>query len=524
MRLKQQYDKSLTITMQPSSNNAKPGNNAKPDNNAPYNFAALDLGSNSFHLLIAEKRGSDMVFLDRRKEMVRLAAGLDAAGLLSDDAQERALESLRIFAERLDGIPKEHIKVVGTNTLRVARNCDQFLQKAETVIGVPIDIVSGSEEARLVFLGVARDFTNENSRRLVIDIGGGSTEFIVGKYKPKHVESLYMGCISHTQKYFPDGEITSNRYKKAVTAARSEIQVLDNRFGSNCWDEAVGSSGTIRTIEKIASQMTESGYVISHGSIKLIADEVIKQKSLNKLELPGLGSQRREAFPGGLAILHAAFLELAIDEMHVSDYSLKEGVIHELAREGPHRDRRADTLKYLGKKYQIDKHQAKRVEEFALRMLPQLKKHLLLDCKFIQQLISWAAYTYEIGLAITHDQHQKHGAYIIENADLPGFSRLEQRLLSFLIINHRGRLQTVPESYRIKADWALVLVFRLACLFNRQRKTFEYPGVQLAYKKKTWRISLPELWLNSRPLTQEDLQRERRIWRSLDYKLEIKTH
>jgi exopolyphosphatase/guanosine-5'-triphosphate,3'-diphosphate pyrophosphatase len=486
--------------------------------------AVLDLGSNSFHLLIGRLAGGRLVTLDRRKDMVRLAQGLEGDAQLSEPVMARALDSLAVFSQQLRNIPRANVRVVGTNTLRAAHNADVFLERAEKIIGVPIDVISGQEEGRLIFLGVAKGHASNAIRRLVVDIGGGSTEFIVGRRKAKRVESLFIGCVSMSEKFFPDRRFTREGYQRALTLARAEIQHLADGYGATRWDEAVGTSGTIRYVEAVIDRLTPCDHLITREGIERVVDHLKRSKKPDALQSLGLSPERVPVFPGGLAILHAAFIELGIERMHVSDYALKEGVLYELADQGEHEDTRRQTMDYLTKQFNIDRRQAARVERLAKSLLPQVAPKLTVERDFAQQVLVAAARLHELGLAISHGGYHKHGAYVLENADMPGFSRREQMMLSFLVLNQRRKLRA-PEvsSYSFSADWALVLALRLATLFNRTRIDQRMPPIRLAPARKGWSIELPAGWLRKHPLVEEDLRAENEFLAPIGSGLQLKT-
>ncbi|MBK6289154.1 MAG: Ppx/GppA family phosphatase [Gammaproteobacteria bacterium] len=492
--------------------------------NAESVCAVLDLGSNSFHLLIGRLDAGRIVTVDRRKDTVRLAQGLGADELLDEAVMARALDSLGVFAEQLRKVPRDKVRVVGTNTLRAARNADVFLERAERVIGVPIDVISGQEEGRLIFLGVVKGHASNSVRRLVIDIGGGSTEFIVGKRTAKRVESLFIGCVSLSERFFPERKISSARYRRALTLARAEIRHLADGYGVGRWDEVVGSSGTVRYVESAIDKLMPCDHLVTREGIECVAEHMLGLKKTDALQGLGLSADRIPVFPGGLAILHAAFLELGIERMHVSDYALKEGVLYELADQGEHEDTRRRTIDYLSKQFDIDRRQAARVERVAKSLLPQVADRLGVELRFAQQVLGAAAQLHELGLTISHGGYHRHGAYVLENADMPGFSRREQKMLSFLVLNHRRKPRT-PEvnTYRFKPDWALVLVLRLACLFNRIRVDQRLPALRLRTARKGWKLEIPADWLRKHPLVEEDLRAESEFLAAIGTTLKIAT-
>lgn len=490
-------------------------------------YAALDLGSNSFHLQIASFESGKLKVIDRHKVMVRMAAGLQDDGTLSEESLERALDALEKFAERLRGLPSDHIRVVGTNTLRAARNAGPFLRQAEALLGVPIDIIAGTEEARLIYLGVASDLATDGRKRLIIDIGGGSTELVIGRQQPRKLDSLYMGCVSFSKRYFADGELSAKRFRKAVNGARQVIGPAADTFNQNHWDQAIGASGTIRTIERIlsANQIIDD-HAITPKALNRLAEELLTFEHLSDIKLAGLPDERQPVFPGGLAILMALFEDLAIDRMTVSDSAIREGIIHDLAGRLSHHDSRQHTIRHISRQYHLDRVQAQRVNDTAQRWLPSIADRLTLSEQRASQLLEWAASLHEIGLSIAHSGYHKHSAYILQHADLPGFSRQEQRQLSFLVLNHRRKLRDLQDDYGFTPDWILVALFRLACLFHRRRGGDALSSdIELTSPdKKTLALKLPIEWIESHPLTAEALEEEIQILDNRDIRLELNHH
>ena len=490
-------------------------------------YAVLDLGSNSFHLLIARMDEQQLIYIDRVKDMVRLASYLTDDDQIQPEGIDKALASLELISERLRGIPPENIRAIGTNTLRAASNAEDFLPRAEAIIGVPIEIITGDEEARLIWQGVSRDFPHDGKRRLVIDIGGGSTEFIVGKDIPRYRRSVYMGCVSFTRLYFPDGTVTAKKFKRAVTATRSELQSLLKRYTASQWDEAHGASGTIRFIQRILIENNKASHSITLDGLTWLSEQVIKAEKPDQLNINGLEKDRLPVLPAGLAVLTGIFLELGIKELKVSEYSLKEGVISELVGEEQYEETHHQTVSYLVKKYRLDKSQSQRVQQLALELYGKLNennensKKSRRDKHHDENLLRWASRLHEIGLSVGYAGYHKHSAYLITHTDMPGFSRAEQKMLGFLLLNHRRKLRNLESSYGFQPDWTLVMVFRLACLFNRRRTPFQFPEFSLETGKNGWCLSLPANWLSEHPLTEEDLNQESSYWKKQGLSLVI---
>jgi len=484
--------------------------------------AALDLGSNSFHLLIARIDSDKIRYLDSHKEIVRLAEGLDDRNQLSDEVAERAFAALHRFSEMIEGIEADSVRVVGTNTLRVIHNADDFLQRAEAILGVPINIISGIEEARLIYLGVTQDLAPSDQQRLVVDIGGGSTELIIGKgLSPHDLESLRMGCVSYSCRFFRDKIITQENYDRALNAARRELRAHADQFSLKSWGEAVGSSGTIRTVGDIVNKNWPDEHAVTLRGMDKLAKSLVKAGHADAIDLVGLKEDRRLVIAGGAAILHAVFLELGIERMQVSGYAMKEGIIHDLVGRVRHSDARDITVANMMANYHVDETQAAQVEHHALALLKLVKNDLNIKMKSAQQLVIWAAHLHEIGLTISHSGFQKHGAYIILNADMLGFSKLEQKQISFLVLNQRRRLRAVAESYHFTADWILVLVFRLAYLLCRSRRNDDLPDIQFKISKKKFIVKVDDAWLAQHPLTREDLEAESHYWISQDIQFKL---
>lgn len=492
-------------------------------------YAALDLGSNSFHLLVASFSGGKMQVLDRHKDMVRFAAGLDEQNQLDAATQQRALDSLARIAERLRNIPRERIRVVGTNTLRAASNAADFLRRAESVLGVPINIISGTEEARLIYLGTANDFSPDHRRRLVVDIGGGSTEIVVGTDQPELLQSLPVGCVSFSQRFFPEGAISSNAFHKAVEAAQQELSPHVERLRGQ-WDEAVGSSGTIRAIARIAAahQWSDDG-AITQDALQRMGHALQQVKRVRQLKLDGLPKERIDVFPGGLAILVAIIQELEIERLMPSQYALREGVIHDLAGRFEHRDTRIATIAYFQKQYQVDQAHAERVATLALHWLEQVREQL--DCPYQEasNLLRWAAQLHEIGLSIAHGSFHKHGAYILQNADMPGFSRQEQGRLALLVLNQRrkpkiGDVRNGVLMANTQPGWMLVSLLRLACIFYRRRRPRSVPeGMSVSASAQGLRLTVPDSWNRANPLTAADLADEVLMMQTVGFTLTVET-
>lgn len=479
---------------------------------APRTVAAVDLGSNSFHMIVAGTLNGELHVLDRLQEMVRLAAGLDERGNLDKASRERALACLARFGERLRGVPRGSVRAVGTNTLRRARNAEKFIQAAERALGHPIEIISGQEEARLIYRGVARDLPESDARRLIIDIGGGSTEFIVGKHlEPMLAESLHIGCVSNSLEHFTEGRITAKAWKRAVTAAHLELQPIEAPFRARGWESAFGSSGTIRTVGAVLRGQGWTHGEITAESLQRLREAMLAAGDSGKLEFDGLSPERAPVFPGGVAILTAIFESFGLTRMDVCDGALREGLLYDLHGRIRHADARERTVAALCQRYQVETTQAARVEQTAQACLAQAARAWELD-ETHARMLGFAARVHEIGLAIAHTKYHRHGAYLVEHSDLPGFSWQEQRILAALVRGHRRRFPVevfdpLPEGERRIAK-RLTILLRLAVLLHRGRTQTELPRFTLTARKKLLALKFPRGWLTRNPLTLADLAQE----------------
>lgn len=491
-------------------------------------LAAVDLGSNSFHLQVARVEEQQLYLLDSLKEMVQLAAGLSEDQTLDEASQNRALACLEQFGERLRGLPQHAVRVVGTNSLRIAKNSAEFLQKARNALGFPIEIIAGYEEARLIFLGVAHSLPPSNEALLVVDIGGGSTELIIGnQLKASKLESFPIGCISHSQIFFPDGKITKSSLKYAELAARSEIQAATAEFSSSHWQKAYGSSGTARALAHI---LALNGYnngnnteIITRTGLEKLREFLLKQGDLKKLFIPGLNPNRRIIIAGGFTIMHAIFTELKIERMEISSGALRQGVLYDMLGRFHKEDMREISVQEFMQRYRVDQQQAIRIESLAVLF----GKQLLTDhpdeeeVEDTLKLLSWAAYLHEIGISVAHAGYHKHSAYILDNADIPGFSKMEQFQLSQLVLSHRGSLVKSKDFLSQPINLACSLALRIAAIFYRSRAHIDLPAMKLSMDKKYYVLCIPQTWLERYPLTDTLLNSEIKAWAKVNIHLRI---
>ncbi len=495
-------------------------------NQTPEIIAAVDLGSNSFHMIVCRIQNGQIVVIDRLREMVRLAAGIDDKKQLSAEIQEKALACLTRFGQRIRNIPSSCVRIVGTNTLRSAKNASTFINNAEKCLGHSIEIISGVEEARIIYLGVAHSLAAEKEHRLVMDIGGGSTELIIGKkFEPLYLESLYMGCVSMSLRFFKSGNITKNIINQAKIAVEQELEPYINRLTQMHWKYAVGASGTIRAISKIVHSQGWAENGITLESLEKLLDYLIEAGHIDNIKFDELDPERTPVFTGGFIILYVTFKCLKIKSMRVADGALREGLIHDLLGRIHHEDVRTKSINALAERYHVDQEQSSRVLITARYCRQKLTKDWLLNTEEHSQWLEWAAKIYEIGLAIAHSSYQKHGAYIIEQSDIAGFSHQEQQLLSLIILSHRRKfpyeqLLKLP-TYWHELAMKLCIIFRLATLLNRSRIELTEP-FNLSAQGNIISIEFDDGWLHKHSLTHADLLQENEFLAPLDYQLNIK--
>ncbi|MHA6198305.1 exopolyphosphatase [Pseudomonas wadenswilerensis] len=475
-------------------------------------IAAIDLGSNSFHMVVAKAHHSEIRILERNGEKVQLAAGINEERQLSEESMQRGLDCLKRFSQLINGMPPGSVRIVGTNALREARNRGEFIRRAEEILGHPVEVISGREEARLIYLGVSHTLADTPGKRLVADIGGGSTEFIIGqRFEPLLRESLQMGCVSFTQRYFRDGKITPARYAQAYTAARLELMSIETALHRLGWDEAIGSSGTIRAIgSAIKAGGLGSGEVNADG-LAWVKRKLFKLGETDKIDFDGVKPDRRAIFPAGLAILEAIFDALELQRMDHCDGALREGVLFDLLGRHHHEDVRERTLTSLMERYHVDQGQAARVERKALHAFDQVAKAWDLEDGIWRELLSWAAKVHEIGLDIAHYHYHKHGAYLIEHSDLAGFSREDQQMLALLVRGHRRNIP--KDKFAEFGDEGVKLIrlcvlLRFAILFHHIRGNQQMPKVELYASGDSLAVAFPDGWLQENQLTQADFDQE----------------
>ncbi|WP_459615121.1 exopolyphosphatase [Bordetella sp. 2513F-2] len=488
-------------------------------------LAAVDLGSNSFRLsigrVVQEDASAQIYPIDSLKETVRLAAGLGPDKRLSDEAIERAITVLERFGERLRSFHPNRVRAVATNTFRVARNTQEFLPRAEAALGFPVEVIAGREEARLIYLGVAHSLPPSPNKRLVVDIGGGSTEVIIGKgFEPGLMSSLYMGCVSYSRQFFGDGSVDAHQMKQAELAARREIEVIAKQYRKAGWKEAYGSSGTAKALYAILQECGFSDRGITRAGMNKLKERIIRSGRVIPEELPGIKPHRTDVLAGGLAIMSALFDELGIDVMHTGDGALRLGVLYDLLGRDDAHDKRDESVRQFMKRYHVDPNQARRVRQAALALFDSIAQQGD-DRVDMRAVLGWAADLHETGLSIAHNTYHKHTAYVLENADMPGFSRDDQQLMALLALAHQGKLTKLESLVKRRSLWLAILCLRLAVLLFRRREDINPLPLSLSVKGDSIVVRVNGAWLREHPLSDFTLRAEESEWRKVGFAFEL---
>lgn len=489
-------------------------------------LAAIDIGSNSFHMVVARLVAGELKPLDIMSEKVQLAAGLDESGTLSSEAQQRGLDCLKRFAERLKELPRSAIRAVATNALREASNRTEFTEQAGAILGLPLEVISGYEEARLIYLGVAHTLSDDTGSRLVIDIGGGSTECIIGeRFESRLLESLQLGCVSFNEEFFPKGEISDKGFQQAKMAAMQELLSIRRNYRRMGWQSCVGSSGTAKAISQSCAELGFSTGIITTEGLQQLKQYLLRFKQADDITLTSIKPERKAVLTAGTAIMCAIFESLDIQAMEYSDGALREGVLYDMAGRLRHEDVRERTIQALMKRHHIDTRHAANVEASALILLAQVRDSWNLQDHEFHDMLCWSARTLEIGLTISHNRFHRHSAYLLQNCDLPGFSHTEQLLLAFLARAHRRKLpkdelKLLPQNKQ-QPYLRLCILLRLAVILHRSRSKARMPALNLQTDGQKLLLNFPKDWLNHHPLTLADLEGEAEYLKSIDYKLKF---
>jgi exopolyphosphatase/guanosine-5'-triphosphate,3'-diphosphate pyrophosphatase len=481
---------------------------------SPTTLAVVDMGSNSFRLELGRVEGDQIFRLDTWRETLRIGAAIDAKGRILASARRAALGCLARFAERLRGLHPSAVRAVATNTFRVSRNAAQFLRQAEAALGFPIDVISGHEEARLIYLGIAHVLPPSDAPRLCIDIGGGSTEFIIGHgLEPERLESLNIGCVSYTQRFFRDGRLGAEAFTAAETSARAEIDAIAREFGREHWREAYASSGTALALAEILEQNGMSAGGITPAGLARLRKRMVGAGHVGRLRLAGLKPERAPVLAGGYAIMSAALSLLEVPRINPVGGAMRLGVLYDLLGRRGHRDMRQSTVERFIERYRIERAHAVRVATMAKALYERAVAKPLAETA---QRIEWAGLLHEVGYTVSHLGFHKHGAYILEHADMPGFSSQEQHALALLVLGCRGGLSKMAPLLVDVDARAQLVALRLAVLFHHARGPIDTPRIVLKVDK-TIRCAVAAQWMKAHPLSAHLLGKERDEWRALGY-------
>ncbi|CAI0906845.1 Guanosine-5'-triphosphate,3'-diphosphate pyrophosphatase [Serratia entomophila] len=474
-------------------------------------YAAIDLGSNSFHMLVVREVAGSIQTLARIKRKVRLAAGLDRNNHLSHEAMQRGWQCLKLFSERLQDIPREQIRVVATATLRLACNADEFLHTAQQILGCPVQVISGEEEARLIYHGVAHT-TGGPDRRLVVDIGGGSTELVTGTgAQASQLYSLSMGCVTWLERFFSDRNLGQENFERAEQAARDMVRPIAPQLRQHGWQICVGASGTVQALQEImvAQGMDER---ITLSKLRQLKQRAIQCGKLEELEIEGLTLERALVFPSGLSILLAIFQELGIESMMLAGGALREGLVYGMLHLPVEQDIRNRTIRNLQRRYLLDTEQAERVSQLAANFSQQVSNEWQLDAR-CRELLHSACLIHELGLSVDFKQAPQHAAYLIRHLDLPGFTPAQKKLLATLLQNQSNTIDlpllSQQNALPPRIAQRLCRILRLAIIFASRRRDDTLPAVRLrASQDDELTVILPPGWLEQHPLRAEALEQE----------------
>jgi exopolyphosphatase/guanosine-5'-triphosphate,3'-diphosphate pyrophosphatase len=495
----------------------------RPPNSPPDGaLAAADLGSNSFHLVVAQEEAGEVRMVDRLRERVALAEGLGEEGDLDGEVAARALACLDRFGQRMKGMDAERVRAVGTATFRRLRR-KGFRAKAEEALGFPIEVVPGREEARLIYLGVAQTLGDDSGRRLVIDIGGASTECVLGeRFESVHERSLSMGCVRWTMAHFPGGKISAKRMARARIAARLELEPIEEEFRRYGWSSCIGASGTIRAAAEIARRQGWGAGSLTREGLGKLEEALVQAGHIDAVHLEGLEPERQVVIAGGVAVLSAVFEGLGLEAMTISKGALREGVLYDLLGRIHHEDVRSRSVTEFADRFGVDSEQSRRVEDTATELFDQVESAWKLRGEE-RRLLGWGAQLHEVGLTISWLSYHKHGAYLVANADLRGFSRQVRDTLALLVRAHRRRppvalIDDLPKHWR-KRVRRIVLLLRLAVRLHRGRGATSLPRIELELDGTDLTLRFPEGWLDDHPLTRADIEDEARVLSPLGFAL-----
>ena len=483
-------------------------------------LAAVDMGSNSFRLEIGRYDHGHIQRVEYLKEMVRQGGGLNEDRNLTDVAMQRGWDCLARFAERLKGFDRSQVRAVATQTLREARNRDVFIDKAQQILGFPIEVISGLEEARLIYQGVTRLLPQSDERRLVVDIGGRSTEIILGQgFTPKAMDSFRLGSVAWSARYFPQNQFTAQAFRTAEVAAKAVLDEALDLFPHSQWDVAYGSSGTVGAIADTLAAAGRGGETLTRADLDWLLDRLLKAQTADQLRMEGLKDDRKLVIGGGLSVLRAVFDLFDIDAMVAAQGALRQGALYDLIdRESDETDLRERTVQWLSQRFSVDLAQARRVGTVASALFAQIAEPNALNERHSRKL-DWAARLHELGVHIAHDDAHHHGAYVLEHVDAPGFSMAELRRLSLLVLGQRGKLRKLETWLDDELLVKQLVSLRLAVLLCHARRDPDHRAIQLQFKPRHIRLVADVGWAHRYPQSAWLIQEEALAWQKVGWRL-----
>jgi exopolyphosphatase/guanosine-5'-triphosphate,3'-diphosphate pyrophosphatase len=491
-------------------------------------YAAIDLGSNSFRLEIGQMDAGQLRRVEYIKETVRQGNGLDVDRNLTEDAMTRGWECLARFGERIAGFKPNQVRAVATQTLREARNRDEFLAKAKHILGFPIEVIAGREEARLIYLGVSHMLPQSDERRLVVDIGGRSTEMILGRHEnATTLESYRVGSVGWSMKYFPDGLWTPSAFKAAEIAAKAVLDEAQILFNRQHWDKCYGSSGTVGAVSDV---LTAAGWPegsVTREGLAWLKDRLLKAQKPDNLRLDAVKEDRKPVIGGGLAVLQAVFDLLQIEEMHSAQGALRHGALFDLIEREGSQDVRSSMVDWLAQRFGTDKLQAERVSRTAQDLLqaliPDSVDNPIAERQRYLQKLRWACQLHETGMRISHSDYHKHGAYILDNTDLQGFTLDELHRLSQLVLGHRGKLRKLESDLEDVRFVQQLMALRLAVILCHARRDPDLSGLNLVCdaQRRTAQLSIKADWAELWPQSAHLLREEKNAWLKTDWDFQV---
>nr|WP_241664426.1 exopolyphosphatase [Ningiella ruwaisensis] len=489
-------------------------------------IAALDIGSNSFHLVVARVVADAVQVINRIKHKVRLAEGLDEKNVLSEEAMERGLTALESMAESIQGVSADSVRIVATHTLRRAKNAQTFIRRARKIFPYPIEVISGAEEARLIYVGIA-NYSNIEGSRLIIDIGGGSTEFAVGKSSsPQLCKSVQMGCVSYQKRFFPDGVINRNAVESAITAAQQDLELACANLREFHWQHSIASSGTAKALALVAHPNEEGiAKPFNQHDLQLLVARCIEKGRDENLDFDGLTEDRKPVFVPGLCIMLAICQSLNLKQIEISNEALREGVLSELQGKQTSQNVRVRTAQSLATRYDVDTQYAHKVLKSCMQIYNQVKADWQLEDAKYRFMLGWSALLHEIGLQVNSRGIQKHSAYILSNSDLPGFNQDQQKVMSTLVRFHRKKIQKdmfpISLEYSEECISRMLAILRLGILLNINRQLSNEIQVECKVRDAALYIRFADGFLSNNALLQADLDKERRYLKASGVQLEV---